>query len=144
MEQRIHHRAEKHPPSLPHPLIIPQPESIEWFKGDQAFSLYDLAPLPPPPVIKLSLFHSLPARRRSSFFYWREGPIIRRRESLILYNSFNTLWPPSARSFFFILTRPSRCFFTVKISGNSTLNTPEFCTMIKILSYILCCCQSCQ
>jgi hypothetical protein len=64
-------------------------ESVERFIENQAFSpSYDLAPPPTPPVSKLSLFPSLPVCRRSR---GRSLIIRRRRESLGLYASFNTL-----------------------------------------------------
>jgi hypothetical protein len=52
----------------------------------------------PSPVSKMSLFPSLPVRRRSSLqtgegeMGWVRSQIIRRRESLVLFKSFNTLW----------------------------------------------------
>ncbi len=73
-------------------------ENIELFIDDQAFSpSYDLAPPSPTPVSKLSLFLSLPVCRRSSLLTgeggrgWERSQIIRRRESLVIYKSFNTL-----------------------------------------------------
>jgi hypothetical protein len=53
-------------------------------------------PLPPPsPMNKLSLFLSLPVYRRSSLLtggreWWARSQIIRPRESLAVYKSFNT------------------------------------------------------
>ena len=49
--------------------------------------------LPPSPVSKLSLFLSLFVCRRSSLMTGEGGSqIIRRRECLVLYKSFNALW----------------------------------------------------
>ncbi len=77
--------------------------SFEWLIEDQAFSApHDLAPspqTPPSPVSKLSLFFGLPVCRRSSFLTgeevrrWGRSQIIRqRRESLLIYKSFNIPW----------------------------------------------------
>ncbi len=75
-------------------------ESIEWFIDDQAFfPTYVLAPSPPPsrrpPASCLSLSVFLGVAGQA---YWgrREdggggSQIVRRRESLVLYKSFNTL-----------------------------------------------------
>jgi len=77
------------------------PESIEWIIDDQAsLRSYDsaLPPPPPPPpypVTKLFLFLSLPTSSWSRLLTGEgvhEEPIIRRRESLVLNRSFNTLW----------------------------------------------------
>jgi hypothetical protein len=65
-------------------------ESIELFIDDQAFSPpYDL---PPPPV------ETQEDRERETNCGWvgGGGKIIRRRESLVLYKSFNTLWSSTA------------------------------------------------
>ncbi len=53
-------------------------ETFEWFIEDQAFSpSYDLAPLPPPPLLSrqqvVSLFLSLPLCRRVSLLTWEGG-----------------------------------------------------------------------
>ncbi len=62
----------------------------------QAFSTsYNFPPSPSPPVRKLSLLLSLPLCRRSSLLRekgWVRSQLIRRRESLALSKSFNTLW----------------------------------------------------
>ncbi len=79
-------------------LIRVSPESVEWFIEDQAFlPSFDLTPLPPYPVCNLSLFLTLLGVVARA--YWRErgrgwerSQIIRRRESLVLYTSLNTLW----------------------------------------------------
>ncbi len=72
------------------------PEDIEWFIVDQAFSQeYDSAFTPPP-----LLSTSCPSFSVSSRASWRERGeewgrshiLQRRRESLVLYKSFNTLW----------------------------------------------------
>jgi hypothetical protein len=53
----------------------------------QVFSpSYDMAPPPPPPVSVLDRRHTGRLKKRDNFH------IIRRRESLVLYESFNTLW----------------------------------------------------
>ncbi len=80
---------------------VHSPESIEWFIENKAFlPSYNFALLPPPPpfpVGNLSLFLSLPVCRRLSFERrLREGversQLRRWRESLVLYELFNTLW----------------------------------------------------
>jgi hypothetical protein len=64
------------------------PESIEWFIEDQAFSLlYDL-----------SLFTQKDWEREITHWQergrgWGRSQFIHRRESIVLYKSFNTLWP---------------------------------------------------
>ncbi len=70
-------------------------------------SLYGLALPPPPPlrspVSKSSLFLSLPVCRRSSLLTGEVrgdgvgSKIIRRRENLVLYILFNTIWAGSNR-----------------------------------------------
>ncbi len=77
-------------------IIWWDPESIEWFIEDQAFSS-SYARAPPPsstprsPVSKLSLFRILPVFHLSSRLTWEGGrwrrmsQIIRRRESQVLY-----------------------------------------------------------
>jgi hypothetical protein len=78
-------------------------ESIERFVEDQAFSpSCDLAPSPTPSphVSKLSLFLSscvspvelIDGRKRGEGLGEEPNQIIRRRESLVLFKSFNTLW----------------------------------------------------
>ncbi len=90
--------------------VSPPPVSIEWFIEDQAFfRSYCSAPRPPPspsPFSKLSLFLSLPVCRRSSLLTgWAIS--IRRRESLALYKSFNTLCaPPSLAPAMCIISYP--------------------------------------
>jgi hypothetical protein len=73
-------------------------ENFEWFIENQVFSpSYDLAPPPPPPPSpdsKLSLLLSLPVCRWSSWWrWWGRSQIIRRRESLVLHESFNARGP---------------------------------------------------
>jgi hypothetical protein len=63
------------------------PESIEWFIEEQAFSLlYDL-----------SLYTERLRKIKNLLTGWGSGwgrsQFIHRRESLVLYKSFNTLWP---------------------------------------------------
>jgi hypothetical protein len=53
--------------------LPPQPESIWYIIGDQAFSPSMIWLLPPSPVSTLSLFLSLPVCRRSSLLTGREG-----------------------------------------------------------------------
>jgi hypothetical protein len=54
--------------------MLSEPESIERFIEDQAFSpSYDLAPPPTPPISKLSLFLSLPVCRLPSYPTGEEG-----------------------------------------------------------------------
>ncbi len=74
-------------------------KSIEWFIEDQAISpSYDLAPQPPSslPLSYQQLVSScvsaveLTDGRGGSG--WGRSQIIRMRESLVLYKSFNTLW----------------------------------------------------
>jgi hypothetical protein len=63
---------------------------IEWFSSSPT-------PSPPSPVSKLSLFLRIPVCRRSSLLTgegrrgWGRSQIIRRRESHVLYELFNTL-----------------------------------------------------
>ncbi len=68
------------------------PESIERFIGDQAFlPSYDLAPPPLPSASGLSFSVFLCVAYRA---YWRERwgkGVIRRRDSLVLFKSFNNL-----------------------------------------------------
>jgi hypothetical protein len=74
-------------------------KSIEQFIEDLTFSpSYDLAPPPPPYPLTSQKFVPLsqsPVCRRSSLLTGEGGrsQIKRRRESLVLYKSFNTLWP---------------------------------------------------
>ncbi len=81
-----------------------KPESIQWFIEDQAFSRsydFDLAPSQPSSPLShqqvVSLSHSSCASPveltdgRGGRGWWR-SQIIRPRESLVLYKSFNTLW----------------------------------------------------
>ncbi len=77
-----------------------RPVSVEYFIEDLAFSpSYQLAPSPPPlsPISQLSLFLSPPVFRRPSLrrgkggSAWGTSQIIRRRETLVLYVSINTL-----------------------------------------------------
>ncbi len=82
----------------------PLPESFEWFIESQAFSRsYDSAPRPPPPHFPVSNWVSSTGDTQEDWERetncWRErgrgwgrSQIIRRRESLILYKSFNTLF----------------------------------------------------
>jgi hypothetical protein len=74
-------------------------KSIEWFIEDQSFSpCYDLAPYSPPPSPSPVSSLSPPVCRQSSLLTeegesgWGRSQIIRMRESLVLYKSFNTLW----------------------------------------------------
>ncbi len=77
-------------------------EIIEWFIDDQAFSLlYGLAPAPPlpSPGSMLDRQHTVRLRKRDNWWQTGEGGgrgsgrsrIIRRRESLVFYKSFNDL-----------------------------------------------------
>ncbi len=89
-------------PNLPCMATIDQiyHESIELYIEEQAFlRSFDLAdsPLPSASCLSFSVFRCVAGRA-----YWREteerergwerSQIIRRRESLILYKPFNTLW----------------------------------------------------
>ncbi len=72
------------------------PESIECFIEDQSFLVFvwfGSSPIPfhPSPLRKMSLFLFLrvPGRWGRG---WRRSQIIRQRETLVLYKSFNTLW----------------------------------------------------
>jgi hypothetical protein len=91
------HKISQRPQTLS--LFSTETKSIELFIEDQAFSLsYDLAPSPPPPtaVSKLSLsFSVFPGRayRGGRGEGVGRSQIIRRRGSLVLYKSFNTLCP---------------------------------------------------
>jgi hypothetical protein len=81
-------------------------ESIVVFIEDQAFSpcrmiwfLNPPPPLSPSPVSKFSLFLSDPLCRRGSSLLtgglgwgWGRSQILRRRESLVLYKSFNCIF----------------------------------------------------
>jgi hypothetical protein len=53
-----------------------------------------LSPSPPPPVSKLDGQHVEKMRKRDNMLMGEGGrsQIIGRRESLVLYKSFNTLW----------------------------------------------------
>ncbi len=72
----------------------------DFYKAEgQAFSpSYDLAPPPPPPPSHVSKFdrrHTGRLRKRDKLLTGGGSRIIRRRESLVLYKSFNscnTLW----------------------------------------------------
>jgi hypothetical protein len=87
---------------LDHPSRRDEAESIEWFNEDQAFSLsYDLAPPPPPPfspASKLDRRYTWRLWKRHNLVTgkgwkgWGRSQIIRRRERLVFYNSFNTHW----------------------------------------------------
>ncbi len=78
-------------------------ESIEWFIENQAFSQsYDAAPPPPTPspspVTKLDRQHTGRLRKRDNWWKgegwrnrWTWNQIIRQRESLVLYKSFDIL-----------------------------------------------------
>jgi hypothetical protein len=78
--------------------VVVVPESIKWLIENQAFlPSYDLAtppPLPQSTVSKLSLFLNRPVCHRSSLLTGDGGKrqILGRRESLVLYKSFCTLW----------------------------------------------------
>ncbi len=78
-----------------------KPESIKWFIAGQSFSLsYDLTPTPPPPF-RPSCQQAQPTKQRKTEKerqhgggrgeVWGRRQIIRSQESLVLYNSFNTL-----------------------------------------------------
>ncbi len=71
------------------------PESIEWFREDQAFSpSYNLAPpqpRPPSPVSKLHPRHIGKLRKRASLLIGFEEPDHMTARSLVHYRSFNTL-----------------------------------------------------
>jgi hypothetical protein len=103
-------------------------ENIEWFVEDKAFSpsyeLYPPHPLPYP-VSTLSLFLSLPVRRRSSLLTGGGGgaggrsQIIRRRESLVLYNhlvlSVSSSVPPQNVVRLFYLRRDGPLYSILRI-----------------------------
>jgi hypothetical protein len=84
-------------------MYIP-PESTELFIEGQLSCCRKiwLLPRPLPPslgISKLSLLFSLPVCRRSSLLMGEgRNQIIRRRESLVFYESFNTLSIPSSGS----------------------------------------------
>ncbi len=76
------------------------PESIEWFLKDQAFSSsYDLAPppsSPPSPIRKIDRRHSEdwesePTCSRGKGEGCGRSQIVRGRESMVLYKSFSNL-----------------------------------------------------
>ncbi len=77
----------------------PTAERIEWFEEDWAFSRsYELAP-PPPPLASVNSTGDTQEdweKRETTFWWegrrkrWGRSQIIRRRESLVLYKSFNT------------------------------------------------------
>ncbi len=74
-------------------------ESIERFTKGQAFCERTIWLLPHPIHYQVVILLSLPVCRRSSFLRgvgagkrWRRSQIIRPRESLVFYESFNTLW----------------------------------------------------
>jgi hypothetical protein len=77
-----------------------KPEGIQWFIEEQAYSpSYDLAAHPPPPtspVSKLDGRYTGRLRKEDNLMTGKRGrgcgrsQIVRRRESLVLYKSFNT------------------------------------------------------
>jgi hypothetical protein len=103
--------------SFIHPrLPTHHPESIKWFIEDQAFSpSFDFAP-PPTPFLPLPSVSSTGDtqedwERETS---WRErgaegvggrSQTMRRRESQVLYKSFNTLWPHLSPLYLHLTTR---------------------------------------
>jgi hypothetical protein len=93
------------PSSKLHPhrlsMYVASPESIEWFIEDQAFFLWlHSAPLPRPPISKLSLFLGLPLCRRSSLLTGEGGQEVcveqyqttARKHGPLYCKSFNPLW----------------------------------------------------
>ncbi len=79
-------------------------EYLMYYRGPGflAVVLFGCFPLPSPcPLSKVSLFLSLPVCRRSSLLTGENGrgrrrsQIIRRQESLVLYNPLTTFWPCS-------------------------------------------------
>ncbi len=105
-QKKKHHSMQSVSYNLPYlSLILPSffvAENIEWCIEEQAFSLsYDLAPPPPPPNLPSAtcLSFCLPVCLRSSLLTgmgemgrgWERSQIIRRRISLVLCKSFNTL-----------------------------------------------------
>jgi hypothetical protein len=93
------------PPSQRDWMIYRVPDllAVIWFGSSPTLSH------PRSPVIKLTLFLSLPACRRSSLFMWEEGgdyvvePNQRRRESLVIYKSFILSAPSSFLVRFFCM-----------------------------------------
>ncbi len=76
-------------------IRVDDTESIEWSKEGQAFSLsYDLAPPPLPPPFARPVIHRKTKKERQLAHERGRGrsQIIREREHLVLYKSFNSLW----------------------------------------------------